>query len=121
MGEDYILKKMKIKEFNEGIIIEDVKNFHPVDTFECGQCFRWNKSDEEYSYIGVVFDKVLEVKLKDNDLYIYNITLEDFYNRWIYYFDLHRDYQTIQENLKDDEILRAAIPHGKGIRILKQD
>src|SRR5690554_1574004 len=118
MGKDYILDNMEIKEFNEGIIIENIKNFHPVDTFECGQCFRWNSSPKGDSYIGVVFDKVLEVALKNNDLYIYNITLEDFYNRWIYYFDLHRDYDGIHESLKRDEILQKAIPHGKGIRIL---
>lgn len=111
---------MKVREFDQGIILQNIENFHPVDTFECGQCFRWNKVEED-TYIGVVQDKVIEVALRGRDLYIYNITLEDFYDRWMGYFDLKRNYTDIQETLKTDEILKRAIPHGKGIRLLKQD
>jgi N-glycosylase/DNA lyase len=111
---------MKIRELENGIIIEDIQNFHPVETFECGQCFRWNET-EDNTYIGVVRDKVLEVELKDGDLYIYNITIDDFYDRWMDYFDLARDYNSIQRQLEGDEVLKKAIPHGKGIRLLNQD
>lgn len=111
---------MEIREIQKGVIIENIENFHPVDTFECGQCFRWNKT-EDNTFIGVVRDKVLEVELKDGDLYIYNITIDDFYGRWMDYFDLSRDYKCIQRQLEVDDVLKEAIPHGKGIRLLNQD
>lgn len=111
---------MKVEEFDQGIIVKAIENFRPLDTFECGQCFRWNRIQEDI-YIGVVYDKVLEVQLKNQDLYIYNITLEDFYYRWVHYFDLQRDYKAIQQQLQLDNILKKAIFHGGGIRILNQD
>ena len=29
-----------------------IKDFNPIHTFDCGQCFRWNRQPDE-SYIGV--------------------------------------------------------------------
>ena len=111
---------MNIEEINKGIVIKNIQNFHPIHTFECGQCFRWNKTDDN-TYIGVVRDKVIEVELRGVDLYIYNISQEEFYHRWQDYFDLARDYSIIQEKLKIDPILKRAIDYGRGIRILNQD
>lgn len=111
---------MKVEKFEQGIIVKDIENFRPSDTFECGQCFRWNKIQKD-TYIGVAYDKVLEVQLKNQNLYIYNITLEDFCRRWVHYFDLQRDYQAIQQQLQRDAILKKAISYGRGIRILNQD
>lgn len=111
---------MEIKELNNGVIVKNIEDFHPVDTFECGQCFRWNRVGEN-RYIGVAHGQVLEVDYRDGDLTLYNITLEDFYHRWMDYFDLRRDYGAIQEKLFKDRVLREAIPHGRGIRLLNQD
>lgn len=111
---------MKIEENDEDIIIKGIKNFNPVHTFECGQCFRWNKTDED-TYIGVAKGMVLELALRNNDLYIYNISLKEFYEEWQEYFDLSRDYGKIQEILGQDPLLKKAIDFGKGIRILNQD
>ena len=55
---------MNIEEINKGIVIKNIQNFHPIHTFECGQCFRWNKTDDN-TYIGVVRDKVIEVELRE--------------------------------------------------------
>lgn len=111
---------MHIKEFDEGVIIKNIKYFHPIHTFECGQCFRWDKTEED-SYIGVAHDRVLEVALRDKDLHIYNTNLEEFNHLWIDYFDLRRDYGAIQRELAKDKTLKEAIPHGRGIRLLNQD
>lgn len=105
---------------NNGVIIKNVENFHPVHTFECGQCFRWNKVKKD-CYIGVAYDRVLEVELKDGDLYLYNTNLQEFKELWMGYFDLQRDYGEIQNKLYKDETLKKAIPFGRGIRILNQD
>ena len=49
---------MEIQEYT-------VKNssFEPKHIFECGQCFRWNKQDDE-SYIGVFKNNIMSVKKK---------------------------------------------------------
>ncbi|RBP44110.1 DNA-3-methyladenine glycosylase family protein [Garciella nitratireducens] len=112
---------MKVEEFEQGVVVRNLENFYPVHTFECGQCFRWNRTSDN-TYIGIAYNKVLEVELKNQNLYIYNINLEEFYQRWIDYFDLKRDYKCIQQQLQtEDAIMREAISEAKGIRILNQD
>jgi len=102
------------------VIVHGIKDFNLKETLECGQCFRWNEEDDR-SYTGVAFDRVINVKLDGDILTIDNTTLADFNDIWYDYFDLGRDYGKIKETLSQDEILRAAIKHGEGIRILRQD
>ncbi|MBE0067812.1 DNA-3-methyladenine glycosylase 2 family protein [Thermoanaerobacterium thermosaccharolyticum] len=102
------------------VIVHGIKDFNLKETLECGQCFRWNEEDDG-SYTGVAFDRVINVKLNDDTLTIDNTTLADFNDIWYDYFDLGRDYGKIKETLSQDEILRAAIKYGEGIRILRQD
>lgn len=109
-----------IEEHNDYIKVNDVQNFNLRDIFECGQCFRWNETDDN-TYIGIAFGKVIEVKVIEKDLYIYNATKEEVENIWIDYFDLTRDYGIIKEELSKDPLLAEAIEFGKGIRLLKQD
>lgn len=109
-----------IEKFEDGIIVKEVQNFELAHIFECGQCFRWNKMDNG-SYIGVAFGKVIEVEKRENDVLIYNISEEEFENLWVYYFDLHRDYSKIKENLSEDPLLKNAVEFGCGIRLLQQE
>ena len=109
-----------IEEHNDYIKVNDVQNFNLRDIFECGHCFRWNETDDN-TYIGIAFGKVIEVKVIEKDLYIYNATKEEVENIWIDYFDLTRDYGIIKEELSKDPLLAEAIEFGEGIRLLKQD
>jgi len=113
---------MKIIEKNNKIILDGIsEDFDPQHVFDCGQCFRWLKEEDD-SYTGVVQGKVVNVK-KENDLIIFdNTNKEDFDNIWFDYFDLGRDYSEIKNELKVmDEYLEKATEFGKGIRILQQD
>ncbi|SKA80419.1 N-glycosylase/DNA lyase [Clostridium sp. USBA 49] len=109
-----------VKEFDKGIIIKNVKNFELNHIFDCGQCFRWHK-EENGNYIGVAFNKVLEIEKKDNDIIIYNTNEDEFNKIWVEYFDLNRDYGKIKKILSKDPLLKIAVEYGYGIRILKQD
>ncbi|KEI95303.1 8-oxoguanine DNA glycosylase [Clostridium botulinum A2B7 92] len=109
-----------IENYTNGIVIKDVRNFELAHIFECGQCFRWYKT-EEGSYIGVVYGKVIEVEKANNDVILHNATEEDFKNIWAEYFDLYRDYSEIKNILSKDEILAKSVEFGHGIRLLKQD
>lgn len=113
---------MKIIEKDNKIILDGIsEDFDPQHVFDCGQCFRWLKEEDD-SYTGVVQGKVVNVK-KENDLIIFdNTNKEDFDNIWFNYFDLGRDYSEIKNELKVmDEYLEKATEFGKGIRILQQD
>ncbi|NFM31733.1 DNA-3-methyladenine glycosylase 2 family protein [Clostridium botulinum] len=109
-----------IENYTNGIVIKDVRNFELAHIFECGQCFRWYKT-EEGSYIGVAYGKVIEVEKANNDVILHNATEEDFKNIWAEYFDLYRDYSEIKHILSKDEILAKSVEFGHGIRLLKQD
>ncbi|HYF84342.1 MAG TPA: DNA glycosylase [Clostridia bacterium] len=113
---------MKINEVENGLILEGIKDFDAKHIFECGQCFRWTK-EEDGSYTGIAFDKVLNVK-SDYDkgiVMLSNTNLRDFQDIWFDYFDLGRDYGLIKETLSKDSVLDMAIKYGRGIRILKQE
>lgn len=113
---------MRITEVENGLILEDVKDFDAKHIFECGQCFRWTKN-EDGSYTGIAFGKVLNVRsdYEKGIVILDNTNLKDFRDIWFDYFDLGRDYGAIKRELAKDPVLDMAIKHGKGIRILKQE
>ena len=49
------------------IIIKKNNDFELKDIFECGQCFRWNKNDND-SYTGVIKNGVLNVKISGENI-----------------------------------------------------
>ncbi len=108
-------------EFLENkVILKDVKDFNIKQICESGQCFRWKK-EAENRYIGVAYERVLEVEQIDNDVILHNTNEEDFKNIWLRYFDLETDYSKIKEELSKDEILTKSVEYGYGIRILNQE
>ncbi len=108
--------------------IVKVKDFNLNHIFDCGQCFRWDK-EEDGSYTGVVFNKILNISFKpdrensiNGEIQLIGSDEEDFKNIWQEYLDLNTDYSIIKGWLKkDDEIMAEAIQWGQGIRILNQE
>lgn len=107
------------KEDSNGIVIENVRDFELKHTFDCGQCFRWNENSDG-SYTGVALGRAVTLKKEGDKVYINGGKIEDR-DLWINYFDFERDYEEIKGRLSSDEILKEAISHGKGIRILNQE
>lgn len=129
-------------------IIISGDHFNLAQTFECGQCFRWqktvfggqdassrlepesktglgllfSKSDaERVVYSGMVGDKFLSLWQNCHAL-VLQTTEEDFLSVWQPYFDLDTDYASIIKTLSlNDPVLRKAAAFGQGIRILRQD
>ena len=105
------------------IIIENQESFNLKHIFECGQCFRWNE-EEDGSWIGVIKDAVIKVRIEDNKVIFTGKVLgnQDFKKIVYDYFDLNTNYTDYKNELsKIDEYLRESIKFGEGIRILKQD
>ena len=102
-------------------ILEDVKSFEPKHIFECGQCFRWNKQEDD-SYTGVFGNNVLNVKKEKNNIIFKGICEGNIKEICEEYFDLKTDYEEIKSKLANiDEYLANSIKYGKGIRILNQE
>lgn len=106
------------------IVIEGVQDFDPDDTFDCGQCFRWNKQ-EDGSWSGVVGESIANIKFEDGGFAGSKLTIlsnNHSESAWMDYLDLHRDYGGIKEDLTDnDPVMSDAISASPGIRILHQD
>lgn len=112
---------MVVENIENGVLLRDIKDFEPSHIFDCGQCFRWVK-EEDGSYTGVAFSRVINVRKDGNNVIIDNTNKEDFENIWYEYFDLGRDYSELKDRLRlHDENLKNAVEFGDGIRILKQD
>ena len=115
----------------ERYILKSPDSFNLEHIFECGQCFRWNKKDNE-NYIGVIKNAVIQVQKNGND-YVFNGELFKELNKSsddnlnfeeliTYYFDLDTDYSIYKKKLsKIDNYLLESIKFGEGIRILNQD
>jgi len=94
-------------------------DFSLMQTFECGQCFRWRAIDEEH-YYGVAFGKAIEFCLHDNVL-SGTCSMDEFERIWKPYLDLDRNYAEIRQTVSIDEKTTACVQYGSGIRILQQE
>ena len=102
------------------VVIKQVKNFNIRQIVECGQCFRWEKV-EENDYIGIAYGKVIEVLQDGDSVTMLNTNEEDFKTIWKGYFDLDKDYEKVKQELSKDEIISKSVEYGYGIRILNQE
>ena len=97
------------------------KPFKLDDTVCCGQIFRFFKQDDS-SYDIVIKDRVINVYLKDNYLYVSSNNEEDLENVIINYFDLNTDYEKINDFLiKADSKLIPSIEFSSGLKMIRQD
>ena len=101
-------------------VIKDYNNFDIAQIFDCGQCFRFNKTGEN-EYGGVARGKYVKFIQENNEIIAFGITEEEFEQVWADFFDLSTDYSEIQKLINTDEIMENAIKYGSGIRILKQE
>lgn len=86
-------------------------------TFECGQCFRWNR-DSHGVYRGVVRGFPARVWQEGEDVFVCSEAPEKM---WRDYFDLDRDYRALSQSFDGGEYLDRCIEAGYGIRILRQE
>ena len=56
-----------IETFSDGVIIKGAQNFELNNTFDCGQCFRWEKQPGG-SYIGVAYGRVVLLEKQGEDI-----------------------------------------------------
>lgn len=110
---------MKIYEENNNLILEDVRDFNLNETFECGQCFRWEKVGD--AYFGVAFGMPLKISQSSGIITLFDTSLDSWNKVWSKYFDMDRDYGKIKSRISSDPIMKEAVSFGDGIRILHQE
>ena len=91
--------------------------FNLDNTFNNGQCFRWERLDEN-SYGGVACGRFLKIIQEENGVRLLNTSQEDYKNIWENYFDLGTDYEAVERSLRTDSIMERAVNAGHGMRIL---
>lgn len=140
-----VLNKIELTEFEapdttQCVRVSGIDNFLISKIFDCGQCFRFDKIDsdsivDESNYMsifeGVAFGRYVRFYQNTADtIEIYNATIEDFEKIWMRYLSLDLDYNLVINDIierfdtacgSNDQIMRAAIEYGSGIRILRQD
>ena len=104
------------------VIIENIDDFDLNETFNCGQCFRWNQAIGN-AFTGVAYGRVLTVLKEENTIILRgNCVEKDFEHIWRDYFDLNTDYKKIKQHLAGlDPTLATACQYAPGIRILQQE
>lgn len=85
-----------------------------------GQCFRWEKTDDDSYNIISLNDSVL-VRQDCNDFY-FSCDEKEYNDKWKGYLDAETDYSKMISDIEEnDSFLVDAALYGSGIRILKQD
>ena len=101
--------------------VHGISDFDPAQTFECGQCFRWER-EPDGSYTGTAGGRTVNLQMRDGILRMENVTEEDFDDFWFDYLDFGRDYGAVKTILSEkDPVMRRAVEFGSGIRLLHQD
>ena len=100
-----------------------IKNVSPFDlelTLDCGQAFRWTKTDDG-CFEGIAMGRYLKIKQNKEDIIFYNTTEDEYNDIWKRYFDFERDYTAILTRAQKNELLNQITKSSGGIRLLKQD
>lgn len=95
------------------------KDFDLKNTFENGQCFRFNRYKE--GYLGIAGQNVIYIVQDGESFFIDGVDKKTFEDVFVKLFDLNRDYTAIVNGFKAEENLQKAIEYGKGMRIMAQD
>ena len=96
----------------------DCPDFSLSQTLECGQCFRYQKEDND-CYTVISGQRVVTLGQAGGSIVFYGGEDISF---WKGYFDGERNYGEIKQQLsRNDPVMSEAISFAPGIRILKQE
>ena len=119
---------MQIEKIGEMHFTVHAPDYDVERTFECGQCFRFEKRcDSEYAceYHGVASGRYMRFASDlEGNLHIIGAPVTES-RFWLHYLGLDRDYGMIKEQIISDfdnhAFVKEAIEHTGGLRILAQE
>ncbi|MDR0446632.1 MAG: DNA-3-methyladenine glycosylase 2 family protein [Oscillospiraceae bacterium] len=111
-----------------GITLASASELSLTATFECGQCFRWNRvateNPDEIIPDAIIYEGVAlgrRARLTESGGSVVIDAPEADIPLWRDYFDLELDYAEVRRHVSIDEHMRRAAEYGIGIRILRQE
>ena len=110
-----------LKTSGKTYISRELSHFDPDKTFNCGQCFRFEKNGNVWE--GVAKGKYIGIK-KDGDgaVFFNGSDSEEFRTLWRDFLDCDTDYDSIADGfIQCGGIMNDAAKISRGIRILRQD
>lgn len=114
---------MNFHQTGRGVEIPLTIDFDLAQTLECGQCFRWEKT-EDGAFRGMVNGKAISIR-EDIDakaIVLEGVSPKDFSTIWADYFDLDFDYAGARAQLcQAHPGLTPMAEFAPGIRLLRQD
>lgn len=113
---------MKFVKDTNTVVFENVKSFDLSQTFNCGQCFRWDEYKDGYR--GFAGKYLCYVFFDKDNLNVKSLTpiddIEKFARYIKHYLSLDMDYRRLKEKFSQDEVMKKAIDYADGIRVLNQ-
>ena len=112
---------MKLTENEKGLLVETEDVLDLKNTFDCGQCFRWDE-DGNGRWSGIVRGRYAAISPAGGGFFIEGADRQSFEEIWKDYLDLDNDYREIKKELAvSSELLIPALESMDGIRILRQE
>ena len=109
---------------NNRLIIRELENFDLKKCATCGQAFRWQEIEpgegERNAFIGVIRSRPVRASETADGLCLFPCTQGEE-RMLIDYFDLERDYASIERAIALDERLSVCLPGATGIRVFNQE
>lgn len=103
------------------VVIKNIDNLDLENTITCGQIFRFVK-ELDGSFTVVLSDRVVNLKMIGNNLYVDSNKSENLEKVIRDYLDLDRDYISIIENIRSmDNKLSSCLDCSKGLKMIKQE
>ena len=100
------------------IIVSGVSCFDLARSCDCGQAFRWKNTGN--GWFGVAGGRGATVRQTGETLIITPGKDKDV-GFWLNYFDLYRNYQAIEDEVRCDATLGKCLDYASGIHIFNQD
>ena len=112
---------MKLTETENGLLVETEDGLDLKNTFDCGQCFRWDE-DPQGRWSGIVRGSYAAISPAKGGFFIEGADRKSFEEIWKDYLDLDNDYREIKKELAAASgLLVPALEGMDGIRILRQE
>lgn len=124
MDKRYLSSFGKTADGKDFVALSGVPYFSVAQTFDCGQCFRFEVEGDTAK--GVAFGKFISISQKDDDITITGITKEEYEKTFAFFLGLDEDYGKIREDIGAHfgaygEVIYKAMDCAQGIRILRQE
>lgn len=112
---------MTVKQYNGYTEVSGVTDLSLRQTFNCGQCFRFDEDGDGYS--GVAFGRYVRFMQPSPDILRIYCPRGDDAELWMRFLSLDVDYGAIKRDIAGhfgSGVMDEAIKYGGGIRILRQ-